>query len=218
MSGRNDDESPPKPGSRRGLSDHDLALWRQVTDSVDPLDKSRKDIFSERLDPQGLDATRADLKTSTTRQTNGTPARQPALPRRDDMVKASELSGIDRRTQQRLVRGQVEIDARIDLHGHSQAEAKMALHGFLVRARARGHRLVLVITGKGEAPFARHTLHSRDVHHDSERFGVLRRALTQWVNEPEFRGLISGYQPAHPKHGGGGAFYLRLRRARGPSR
>ncbi len=218
MSGRRDDDPLPKKGSRRGLSDHDLELWRQVTESVEPIDNSRNNLFSEMLDPQGLDATRSELKTSATRRTNGTAASQPALPRQSDVLKTTELSGIDRRTQQRLARGQIEIDARIDLHGHSQAEAKMALHGFLVRARARGHRLVLVITGKGEAPFARHTLHSRDVHHDPERFGVLRRALTHWVNEPEFRNLVSGYQPAHPKHGGGGAFYVRLRRARGPAR
>ena len=218
MSGRHDDDPTSRQGSRRGLSDQDLELWRQVTESVDPIDSSRNTVFSELLEPQGLDAARAELKTSTAPRTNGTPAPKRALPREADMPRASELSGIDRRTQQRLIRGQVEVDARIDLHGHSQAEARMALHGFLVRARERGHRLVLVITGKGEAPFARHTLHSRDVHHDPGRHGVLRRALPQWVNEAEFRDLVSGYQPAHPKHGGGGAFYVRLRRSRGPTR
>ena len=218
MSGRRDDDQISKRSPRPGLSDQDLEIWRQVTQSVDPIDNSRNTVFSEMLEPQGLDAARAELKTSTASRTNGTPTPQSVRPREADSSRASELSGIDRRTQQRLIRGQVEIDARIDLHGHSQAEARMALHGFLIRARERGHRLVLVITGKGEAPFARHTLHSRDVHHDPGRHGVLRRALPQWVNETEFRELVSGFQPAHPKHGGGGAFYVRLRRARGPSR
>lgn len=214
MSSRRRDDPNNEQGARRGLSDQDLDLWRQVTESVEPLDKSRKIIFSQMAEPEGLQAARAKLKTSTAPRTDGTAKPRSIPPSASAKPVVSELSGIDRRTQQRLIRGQVEIDARIDLHGYSKAEARMALHGFLVRARGRGHRLVLVITGKGDAPFARHTLHSRDVHHDPERHGVLRRALSQWLNELEFREMISGFQPAHPKHGGGGAFYVRLRRTR----
>ena len=44
--------------------------------------------------------------------------------------------------------------------------------------------------------------------------GLLRRLLPEWLNEPDFRTLVSGFQPAHPKHGGGGAFYVKIRRAR----
>jgi DNA-nicking Smr family endonuclease len=33
-------------------------------------------------------------------------------------------------------------------------------------------------------------------------------------HEPEFRSLVAGFQPAHPKHGGGGAYYVRVRRIR----
>ncbi len=112
----------------------------------------------------------------------------------------------------------MEVDARIDLHGLTQAEARIALRAFLSTARARGHRLVLVITGKGDAPFARHTLHSGEVYHDPDRQGVLRRALPQWLGEREFRDMVTGFQPAHPKHGGGGAFYVRMRRVKDPRR
>ncbi|MDP4822793.1 MAG: Smr/MutS family protein [Aestuariivirgaceae bacterium] len=127
------------------------------------------------------------------------------------------LTGLDRRTTQKLSRGQAEIDARLDLHGYSVELARGELRRFLSDARHAGFRTVLVITGKGESPFARHTLHSKDAWHAPERMGRLRRAVTDWFAEPEFRMHISGFQPAHPRHGGGGAYYVRLRRHdRGP--
>ena len=48
-----------------------------------------------------------------------------------------------------------------------------------------------------------------------ERLGRLRRLVLEWLNEPEFRTHVSGFQPAHPRHGGGGALYVRLRRPKG---
>ena len=50
--------------------------------------------------------------------------------------------------------------------------------------------------------------------HDPERPGILRQAVPGWLDEPDMRQLVAGYQPAHPRHGGGGAFYVRLRRKR----
>ena len=197
MSDRGRVRTPP------GLNRQDLELWHRVTEGVDPIDPSRPDTGQEI-------------------QFNGKtpPSPGPDSPPPSAPVRRHEpgLSGIDRRTRQRLSRGQMEADARIDLHGLTQAQARIALRAFLCAARARGHRLVLVITGKGAAPFARHTLHSGEVHRDPDRPGVLRRALPQWLGEPEFRDMVTGFQPAHPKHGGGGACYLRLRRIRGSGR
>jgi DNA-nicking Smr family endonuclease len=122
------------------------------------------------------------------------------------------LTGLDRRTEQRMTRGKVEIDSRIDLHGTSVSEARERLRSFLDRVRREGGRTVLVITGKGASPFAGHTLHGREFFHAPERQGRLRRSVPEWLHEPEFRALVAGFQPAHPKHGGGGAFYVRLRR------
>jgi DNA-nicking Smr family endonuclease len=106
----------------------------------------------------------------------------------------------------------VEIDARIDLHGSTVELARIRLLDFLIRARFSGARLVLVITGKGPSPFSSHTLHGRDPYHAPERGGVLRKSSSMWLAEPEFRYHVIGFQPAHPRHGGGGAFYVKLRR------
>jgi DNA-nicking Smr family endonuclease len=40
----------------------------------------------------------------------------------------------------------------------------------------------------------------------------LRRELPFWLEEGAFRIHVAAYQPAHPRHGGGGAFYVWLRR------
>jgi DNA-nicking Smr family endonuclease len=90
--------------------------------------------------------------------------------------------------------------------------ARHALLNFLVGARTQQYRTVLVITGKGKSPIARHTLHSYDQFDMPEREGILRRAFPVWLSEPDFCEHVTGFQPAHPRHGGGGAFYVRLRR------
>ena len=125
-----------------------------------------------------------------------------------------QITGLDRRTTQRLTRGQVEIERRLDLHGSGIEVARLNLIGFLREAQAMGARNVLVITGKGDSPFSRHTLHGAGHFHAPERAGRLRQLVTEWFHEPEFRSLVAGFQPAHPKHGGGGAYYVRVRRVR----
>lgn len=122
------------------------------------------------------------------------------------------LQALDRRTAQRLGRGQIEPDARIDLHGDSLEAARVKLAHFIARQRQEGARLVLVITGKGASPYARHTLHGLVHFHAPEREGRLRRELPRWLDEEQLRQHVVGFQPAHPRHGGGGAFYLRLRK------
>jgi DNA-nicking Smr family endonuclease len=114
---------------------------------------------------------------------------------------------------QKLVRGQVQYEAKLDLHGLGAGEARTRLATFLKTARSKNRRLVLVVTGKGSSPFARHTLHGDSHYHSPERQGRLRRLVSDWLHEPEFREHVSGFQPAHPKHGGGGAYYVRLRRS-----
>src|ERR1700693_3130874 len=62
---------------------------------------------------------------------------------------ASGPSGINGATRDRLRKGLIEPDARIDLHGKTQAAAHRTLFAWLTNAHKSGHRLVLVVTGKG---------------------------------------------------------------------
>lgn len=116
-------------------------------------------------------------------------------------------SGLDRRTAERLRRGQLPIEGTLDLHGHHQIAAHRALNAFIAASQAAGRRCVLVVHGRGDpALLAKPT---------SEGRGVLRQNVPRWLAEPELAGRILGSAPARPEHGGGGALYVLLRRRRG---
>jgi DNA-nicking Smr family endonuclease len=81
------------------------------------------------------------------------------------------------------------------LHGLSAAQAETALARFVARAQSQNQIWLLVVTGKGE-----------------RGEGKLRRSLPAWLDRGALAGRVVEYGPAAPNHGGGGAFYLRLRR------
>jgi len=203
-------ETGKRRGRNRPLSEEEHKLWQFAMREASPLPRRSRQKATEK---------NADEKVSppqpAQQKSRPAPLEAPSPPaRRPPPNLPPPLTGIDRRTSQRLGRGQIEFDAKLDLHGHSREDAFMALRRFLTDARRSGLRCVLVVTGKGDSPFARHTLHSTRFYDTPERQGVLRSALPQWLEEPELRALVSGFQPAHPKHGGGGAFYVLLRRSR----
>jgi DNA-nicking Smr family endonuclease len=102
---------------------------------------------------------------------------------------------IDRRTWDRLRRGELPIATRLDLHGLTQTQAHERLQSFLSRARRDGARCVLVITGRG-----------------SSGGGVLRTMTPRWLDEPPLRDHVVAFAQASPSHGGAGALYVLLRR------
>jgi len=110
-------------------------------------------------------------------------------------------TGLDRRSAERLRRGKRPVEARLDLHGMTQAEAHAALERFITRAAADGLRVVLVITGKGRPEEVGGT-------------GILQRAVPRWLAEPALAAQVLAIAPARPVHGGDGALYVLLRRKR----
>ncbi|MBM3490881.1 MAG: hypothetical protein FJX68_10590 [Alphaproteobacteria bacterium] len=115
--------------------------------------------------------------------------------------------GLDHRTAQRLRRGQLPVDAKLDLHGYHQAAAHRALKAFVIASQAAGRRCVLLVHGRGEARGGEPG--------GGEGRGVLRRNVPRWLAEPELAQRILASAPARPEHGGSGALYLLLRRERG---
>jgi DNA-nicking Smr family endonuclease len=120
--------------------------------------------------------------------------------------------GLDGNTADRLRKGALDPDRRIDLHGLTEAGAHRALLSFLRGAQRGGDKLVLVITGKGArapdpyAPF--------DLELESRARGVLKSMVPRWFREPEFATLIADHRSAHLRHGGGGALYVYLKKKR----
>jgi DNA-nicking Smr family endonuclease len=104
----------------------------------------------------------------------------------------------------RVRRGRLEVEARIDLHGMTRAQAEHALGLFIPAMRGRGFGCVLVITGKG--------LDVEPEDFVAPQPGVIRRRLPDWLNSARLRPHVSSYAPAHARHGGSGAFYVLLKR------
>jgi DNA-nicking Smr family endonuclease len=121
--------------------------------------------------------------------------RPPAAPARPAPAAKSPppLAKLDRRERSRVARGRTEIDGRLDLHGLTLERARARLATFLASSQSQGAGLVLVITGKS---------------------GALRREVPHWLALPELRTLVIGFEEATPAHGGSGALYVRIRRAR----
>jgi DNA-nicking Smr family endonuclease len=186
-------ELPVPPRRKRGLSEEERALWESVAKQVKPLRKRH------RVKPPA-----ASVATEPSAAPKPASSPRHAAPPRIVIPPKPEpppLAPIGRRERSHLSRGRKEIDARLDLHGMTQTRAHRALFDFLQRAHHDGLTFVLVITGKGK------------VGAESER-GVLRRQVPQWLGLPEFRSLVVGFEEAHIGHGGEGALYVRVRRAR----
>jgi DNA-nicking Smr family endonuclease len=186
------------PRRKRALSEEEHALWESVAKQIKPLRKKSRAAKTQIVAP--------DVETPAAAKPAAPPrlsssARIPRAPKPDTPPAPPPLAPLGRRERSQLSRGRKEIDARLDLHGMTQARAHRALSGFLQRAHGDGLTFVLIITGKGK------------MGSESER-GVLRRQVPQWLNLPEFRSLVVGFEEAHIGHGGEGALYVRIRRSR----
>ncbi len=177
-------------------ADSDEKLWRQVAESIRPL-RSRRRPASKPPPPPGT-APAADIAAKP----RAASAPQPQAPAKPPLpaLLPGVTAGIDKRTAQRLGRGQLAIEARLDLHGLTQDEAHARLAGFIRRSVAAGKRCVLIITGKGYKP--------------TGETGVLRQAVPRWLNEAALRRDIVALRHAQPQDGGEGALYVLLRRDR----
>ena len=114
-------------------------------------------------------------------------------------LRAGGSRGLDRANAERLRRGKMPIEGRLDLHGMTQDQAQDRLEGFIVNAAAAGKRHLLVITGKGASNGGR---------------GVLRTRVPEWLGNARLGGHVLAFSYAQKRDGEQGALYVLLRRAR----
>jgi len=191
-------ESPTPSRRRRILSTEERLLWESVAKQAKPL---RRKATASKIAAGNAGEAGASERPEKAPVVRTNPPSEPARP----LARPPEppaLAQLGRRERAQLSRGKKPIQARLDLHGMTQARAHRALQAFLHRAHGEGLSFVLVITGKGS---------SRDA--ESER-GVLRRQVPLWLGLPEFRSLVVGFEEAHVGHGGEGALYVRIRRVK----
>jgi len=174
--------------ARRDLSPEDAELWRHVTRNVQPYHRPVRHAAPEAPEP-----------TTSPRPSVAAPRETPA--RRATAAAplvVGEAHDMDRRMAKRFKRGELGIDARIDLHGFTLDQAHAALGGFLRLEHGRGSRCVVIVTGKGREGGE----------------GKIRRETPHWLNQPTLRPLVLAVTEARTRDGGTGAFYVLLKRRR----
>ncbi|OYQ32428.1 hypothetical protein CHU95_16640 [Niveispirillum lacus] len=204
----NDHRRPKAP------TDAELELWRLVVRDATPIAGKRRPTPAKPSRP--VTAAPAVTAVRTLPPLPAAPVQAPAdrlaeLLRKVPVKEKGKVSvqlapstlgrvaGVDKRTDEKVRKGRMGIDGRIDLHGLTQSEAHQALIGFVRRSHVMGRRMVLVITGKGQMPRGE---------------GVLRLSVPRWLREADISPLILSVHQAQPQHGGGGAYYVLLKRRR----
>jgi DNA-nicking Smr family endonuclease len=188
----------------RGLRPDERELWTRVAATTNPIHPSS----SRPLDPLRAPPKKPKVKPVEFRigqASSQLPKGHDLAPTLEERLTTQPLR-MDRRAHQQMTRGKFQPEARIDLHGMTQAEAHPELIRFILGAHGAGKRLVLVITGKGKQRL--------DTGPIPQRMGILRHQVPQWLAQPPLGSIVLQVAAAHQKHGGAGALYVYLRRGR----
>ncbi|MGE5517595.1 MAG: Smr/MutS family protein [Bacteroidota bacterium] len=178
---------------RRSLTPDEVRVWRSVASTVVPL-PGRQVPDEDAVEAPAVAAPDPAPPSSPP------PVRPaaPPVPRVLPDLSHGTTPGLDKRSAERMKKGEMEIDGRLDLHGMTQDTAHGALIAFVTRAYDSGRRCLLVITGKG----------------NRTGMGVLRSNVPRWLNQSPCRERILGFSHARPQHGGEGALYVLIKRRR----
>lgn len=193
--------------SRRRVRPEELELWNLVAKSADRLPGRPR-----HEPPQPAPAPAPSHKAPERLPDFTLGARAPAPPEHHDFygTTADRLNGarlnMDAKAFKTMRRGKLVPEGRLDLHGMTLDQAHPELVRFILTSQLRGLRLVLVITGKG----------LREDPHDPmpRRRGVLKTQVPQWLRLAPVSQAVLQVTEAHNRHGGGGAYYVYLRKRR----
>ena len=194
-------------GKKRGLSDDEKALWQKAISTAEPLRIAVPD-FVQMLEPvrnRPLPAPRAIKPFQLGEKRTPNPKAHLLQPSLEERF-ANVSPNMDKRNFDRLKKGKKPVDGTLDLHGMTLAQAHPRLISYLRDAHASGKRLLLIITGKGKLGYDDGVMPARR--------GVLRHQVPQWLQMAPLAPLVLQVTQAHDKHGGGGAYYVYLRRQR----
>jgi len=188
---------------KRGKSDSpaDAALWHRIAESIEPLPRraKRKAVKAEVAAKPPAEKIATATKLPKPAKAPVAVKKIPPLPE----LSQGRAPGLDASSHEKLKRGRMKIEGRIDLHGYTLEAGHKALAEFIQRAYERELRTIIVITGKGAGK-----------GRDGEERATLRHSVPRWLNEPALRKRILAFSQAQPQHGGSGALYVLLKRRR----
>jgi len=185
----------------RRLSPAEAEIWARVAETVTPIAPVRKPMAQPAPPPVVVAEPPAPPRRIKGRVPPPLPAPPPPTPRPLDRQGA----GLDAGWDKRLAKGTVAPDFTLDLHGANLDMAHTRLDHGLTLALAQGARVVLLITGKARP---------HDAADRSSQRGAIRAKFLDWLAHGSHAGNIAAVRPAHPRHGGGGAVYIILKRGR----
>lgn len=195
--------------TRRRLRPEEEELWRKVIAKAERLHPEKpfapSDFVTPTQAPKRKRSTLDALPQTITGPTSQPRTQVSLTPPVSDQVAGAQVN-MDRKAYGKLTRGKLRPEGKIDLHGMTLDRAHPALTRFILSAQSNGKRLVLVVTGKGKQ--------RDDGGPIPVRFGVLRHQVPQWLSMPPLSSAILQVTQAHIRHGGGGAYYVYLRRNR----
>lgn len=195
---------------RRRLTAEDQELWDRVRANTDPMERSN--LEAPRFDPDmSLPVPEPRSLHKAKSVVLGKPIGKlravghDLVPAIHDQIRQAPVQ-MDHKSFGKLKRGKLRPEGKIDLHGMTLDRAHPVLTGFVMNAHANGKRLILVVTGKGK---------QRDEGGPIPvRHGILRHQVPQWLGMQPMKSVVLQIAQAHISHGGGGAYYVYLRRQR----
>ena len=189
----------------RRLSPEERALWGVVAGTVRPV--AGRDALNFRL-PERRRGTMPSVAEAPTPKVLGFARTSPSASLGKSALDKGAVPNhntLDATWDKRLRNGQASPDFTIDLHGETLASAHIRLNQCLHIAIRSGARLILLITGRPARDNPRLPPTSR---------GVIRASVGDWLAASPHASHIAAVRNAHPRHGGAGAMYLILKRAR----
>lgn len=175
------------------MTDDDIKLFRDLMRDAKPLAAEKRAPEKRRRPPPKARFTRADEEQALLESLDGdidTMQHDNA-----DSLRYQRPS-VGRTTMRKLARGRFAVQAEIDLHGMTVAEARPRLKDFIEYSILQGHRCVRVIHGKGLG--------------SGDRGPVLKMAVNRWLRRWD---QVLAFVSARQVHGGTGAIYVLLERS-----
>ncbi len=170
--------------SKRLPTAEEKALWRETNK------------FTRKKQPDEVAEEAVETAVVTPSLRRGSAVTIPPKPADVTPPHYSELTPLPAREAKKRRAPHPAVQATLDLHGLTRAEAHGQVRAFLARAHRAGRRHVVIITGKGRA---------------SE--GVLRQELPHWLNDAPLRPLIASIFYAPDREGGTGVMHVLLKKA-----
>ncbi len=173
------------------LSPADKALFDEAMKNVTPLkhkknkvvfEPKRPKIKSQNIDEPPIEETHIFLTDPS------------MLDIQAETILSFHRAGLNERLLKKLRRGEVTIDAMLDLHQHTIEQARIALSSFLQTSFDNGLRFIRIIHGKGqrESDYAR-----------------LKTFINHWL--PQFN-FVLAFHSCPPNQGGTGAVIVLLKK------